>query len=396
MENDIPDNYISASNRRLLTIASLLSILTFAIAGNIVSPSLKTISQNFRVDMAGLGVLFFASSLGYVISVLGGGYLGDYRGRRLVVLLGCFIVALGCAGIGSAPALLVVIIFSFLLGAGGGFIELMVSALISDLYPHRRRAALNFSQVMYGIGAVFAPVTVGSLLDAGVSWRASFFVTAIFALGVALVFRRGIFPPPSEIDKVVPKKIIGIILNEPRLPALALGMFLYVGAEIGQASWVPYYFAHNFGTSATLAGLALSLFWGGVMLGRLLTGKLTERISDLSLLIFTSVLTAFFMLGAMLIPRPGWAAVLFLGLGFFCGPIWPTIVSYAGTIKWHYASTALGIIIASGGVGVMTVPPLMGLIAQHFSLRTSFLLPVSFFSINALLFAWLASKRGKR
>ncbi len=56
--------------------------------------------------------------------------------------------------------------------------------------------------------------------------------------------------------------------------------------------------------------------------------------------------------------------VLFLAAGFAFGPVYPMIMSVAGSLFPHRAAAVAGIVTSAGVVGSITYPPLMGLIAS--------------------------------
>jgi MFS family permease len=66
-----------------------------------------------------------------------------------------------------------VLVSVIVLGLAGGVINGGSNALINDLHPSRRAAALNFLGIFFGIGAMLIPLIIGSFLHQLGSARSS-------------------------------------------------------------------------------------------------------------------------------------------------------------------------------------------------------------------------------
>jgi fucose permease len=117
--------------------------------------------------------------------------------------------------------------------------------------------------------------------------------------------------------------------------------------------------------STALAGAGVSLYWGGLTLGRLASGAVVHRVRPVALL-RASLLLVPALLGLL------WAGlsplsdlVALSALGFVCGPVFPLLI--AGTsarVGEAHAANAVGIQISFASFGWAVLPGAAGVIAQ--------------------------------
>ena len=376
-----------------LTALAFFSILIFAAGVSITPVSLRAIGESCGVEPKLLGSrLFFVEFAGFFAAVLLGGYLADRVGKRPILQVGCLLSCLGFVLMSACPPVGLAVVGIGVAGAGGGIVESLVSALLSDAYPERRQAYLNMSQVFYGIGAVAAPFAAGLAIRRGLGWRFSYVAAAVL-FGVALAwYAVQRVPSAARGPTGNGQHSAGSPLREPLLWAACVGMFLYVGAEQAVACWTPQYFTERWEFPPDRAGLMLSLFWAGMIPSRLLAGVLYRRVRDVNLVIVCLALSAvaqaaLFSTGSSVV-----AACLAPLLGFTFGAVWPTILACTGRWFPRRTGTAFGMVVASGALAIVVVPPLIGLMAHRSSLGPLLTGAALLSAANALLFLGLKRK----
>ena len=129
-------------------------------------------------------------------------------------------------------------------------------------------------------------------------------------------------------------------------------LFLYVGAEFGRGAGVAMYADHQFDAGTFAGGVGTAGYWGALMLGRVVSGRLfaagwaAHRVLVLSIgggLISSACIAAaneVFVLAA--------AAAFATGLCF--GPIWPAAISIVSERSGGGAPAAMVTIGNAGGV----------------------------------------------
>ncbi|HHV61282.1 MAG TPA: MFS transporter [Firmicutes bacterium] len=355
-------------NPRKLTYLSYLAIITMAIASNITPASLVSIDGDLRVGLTRLGTLFLIYFFGFSAVVVFSGIMSDILGRKVLVL-GLAVIACGLLGLGFSPSFSFMLISSLVLGAGCGITEGTVSALVADLNPERKGFFLNLSQVFFGFGALVGPFVAGSLIASRLSWRVMYVATAALALVCFGALARQDFPKAAGSDELITLDKLRKLGSNRLFLKLALGMAFYVGSEMGVASWVPTYMATGLSAGAVLAGSALSLFWGSMIIGRFGAGFVLRYCSEAALVFYCAVAGFALLFLAVVVQSPWLALEAFFLVGLAYSPIWPTILAYAGGKFGAVTGSAFGGIIAAGAVGGMTYPWLIGVLADHIGLR---------------------------
>jgi FHS family L-fucose permease-like MFS transporter len=166
-------------------------------------------------------------------------------------------------------------------------------------------------------------------------------------------------------------------LSHTHLVLGALGIFLYVGAEVSIGSVLINFIAED-----NIAGLReadaahyVSYYWGGAMIGRFIGFALMRYVSPGKMLAFNAicsiilVLTAVFTDGALAM----WAII---AVGLCNSIMFPTIFSMALHNLGKYTGQGSGV-LCMAIVGGALVPVAQGFLADIFSLQLSFLLPAA-------------------
>lgn len=169
-------------------------------------------------------------------------------------------------------------------------------------------------------------------------------------------------PPASGAQTFVAAQL-GAVLGRPVLFLLALFLFLYVACEVGVWNWLAQHLIAQ-GLPEPRALIILSLgFAPGLLVGRVAVSPILINVPATTVLLAARVcmvLTTFFMLRT---DRPAAAGTLVVPRGGFHRPVFPTTLAVAGDLFPRFASTALGLVVAAGWLGLAVSSRLIGAIA---------------------------------
>jgi fucose permease len=160
-------------------------------------------------------------------------------------------------------------------------------------------------------------------------------------------------------------------------PLLLLGMAIagYVAAEIGISNWIVRFLETAPLATATLA---LSLYWAGLTVGRLVSAVIADRFDHRRFTIACVVAMAILIAAAVLVPSLPLSIAAFAAAGVASGPVFPMIIAIGGD-RYPERSAAIGGSLAGMSVVGSTIyPPAMGFMSVTVGL------PVAMFG-NALL-----------
>jgi FHS family glucose/mannose:H+ symporter-like MFS transporter len=148
-------------------------------------------------------------------------------------------------------------------------------------------------------------------------------------------------------------------------------MVLAMGAEAGVAGWLCFYAARELSFSAALAGSAISLFWAGMLVGRLLTSSLSGGVRLVLLIIICPAGACLAWLGVTASGAAAAIMPLLFVAGAFHSGTFPLILAYAKTKYEDVFGSAAGLLIAIGTVGGMLTPYLIGFAGERIGLRAA-------------------------
>ena len=144
----------------------------------------------------------------------------------------------------------------------------------------------------------------------------------------------------------------------------ALGIFMYMGVEIGVPSMLPYRFQllHPEMDSAALAGLAttyLAYYWGGMMVGRFVGAGILTKFEPRKLLTACLCLGALCILLSLLFASSMVGIWCMLAAGLFHSVMWPLIFNLGLQELGPHTKAATGV-INTGVIGAAILMPVMG------------------------------------
>ncbi len=348
----------------------------------------------FHLSATRAGRLFAFYYLPYVVTTFVSGALCDFFGKKPIIVMSQAFLALGFFVVSLAEGFTTIEWGIFLAGIGGGFCEAPLTGLLSQVFPGKEGSALNLSQISFGLGAAVGPYLSGFLLARGVSFRILYFVPGICSL---LLF--GLFLRERELfafgnnERFSGKSLKALSPFAVFLGMSFLAIFLYVGAEIGSSAWMSTYFVRELKQNIALGGAAMGVFWGMMTVGRLIFGILARKASYPLLLRIAVILSFFALLGLNVTRQVPLALLSLLVLGFGFAPIWPLIVAWVAKHINSLQATAIGLTVASGGLGALFFPWFMGIVADAIGLRWVFLVALI---LVAVLFGVTESRLFRR
>jgi len=214
------------------------------------------------------GAFAFTAVIGRPI----GGRLADAYGRRIVVVVGAVLTAVGGALYLLPAGVPGLVLARLVLGIGDGWLFTAGATWSVDLSPEDRRgqAIGLFGLAVWG-GLSAGPVVGEALLSAS-GYHAVFVFAAVMPLLGALVARRVPDPHLSRPD-TGPTRRGPLVPRGVRLPGLALAL-----ANIGYGTMVGFVVLHLHHRGIGHGAAAFTAFATSVVLTRLLAGRLPDRI----------------------------------------------------------------------------------------------------------------------
>jgi fucose permease len=354
------------ANPRAAGVLGCVSFLMIGWAGLLVPSLIRSIEHDFNQTDAGMGTFYFLNAVAYASGSFGGGIVTERIGRRRVLLLAAASMGIGLATIGAVPLWAALLIAAIPAGFGAGAIDGGVNGLILDLFPEARGRALNTLHLFYSIGALSSPLIVGQLVEAGVPWQSLVLGTAAVTVPVGVLFAVVVLPHGrrAAVERVGEPARERVLLSWP-LVALGIAIACYVASEIGVSSWLVRFLD---AAPLALATGALSLFWAGLALGRLVSARFSDRFDHLRLATLSAAVAGAAIIAAVLVPSTGASIALFAVVGFASGPVFPLIIAIGGERHPDRSAAVSGFLTAAAVAGGVVYPPVMGFLSVNVGL----------------------------
>jgi OFA family oxalate/formate antiporter-like MFS transporter len=167
----------------------IASLMCGATAFILINPLLIIIGAQRGIDISVLLIGVMASSLSNALGRLISASVSDLIGRKLTLIILFALSFISCLGLIFAKGYLLVILFSLLAFAYGGFFATF-PALTSGMFGLKYSGS-NYGLVMLGLGfsSIIAMVITGVIQALGLNLDTRFFISVIIAaVGIVLVF----------------------------------------------------------------------------------------------------------------------------------------------------------------------------------------------------------------
>lgn len=390
----------------LLMFIAFFGIFVYGLLAALPGSVLPTLERNqYLPSDSAVGTFLLINAIGAVLAYLVSGPIIDRLGKKFALLFGTLLVIASMGGfaltvtrVQAAAALPLIFACSLALGMGANAIVASGHALVVDVAPASRNAALNLLDICFGLGLAALPLVVQRLQQRGglglVFWALAGISVVLFVM--VLTPR---FPVPVHSGSATIGEATGLFRN-PSFLLLALGLFMYVGAEVSVGKWVVSFMQRDerilasHGIDATrfqelarispeelsrffetdplgyaVAGYALgtlTFFAIALLLGRLVSSLLLGIFRANSFLLITagSVLTTISLIIAFTASTAGIVRLGLIAAGFGMGPIFPTSVGLASVMTPRIAGTAMSLVMGIGFAGLLVIPPAVGYISS--------------------------------
>jgi len=368
---------------------------------DVLIPHLKSIYTLTYMQAMLVQFCFFGA---YFIVSLPAGALIRRLGYQNGAVTGLMIAAAGCALFypASNGGYGMFLFALFVLASGITILQVAANPYVTALGPARTAASrLTLTQAFNSLGTTVAPALGGILILSTVVLSADQLallpaaeqaahkaaeaaavqgpylgLAAALAL-LAVLFAMARLPKIAFDDTTAAVDAKGGAMSYRHLVLGALGIFLYVGAEVSIGSFLINFIGepHIAGLSHADAARYVSMYWGGALVGRFIGFAVMRYVSPGKSLAATAlgsitlVLTATFTEGSLAM----WAIV---AVGLCNSIMFPTIFSMALHGLGKFTGQGSGI-LCMAIVGGAVVPFVQGILADTIGLQISFLVPAA-------------------
>jgi len=259
-------------------------------------------------------------------------------------------------------------------GLGNGLIDVFLNVVAQRVEVRSRRPVLQWMHACYALGGVTGGLVAGVILTAGLDYRVGLAWAAAATIAAGLWNARTASREPTA-DRPESPLSISAFRRAPLLlvPALiVLSAFLVEGS---MDTWSGLYLRGQLSASAMVSAIAFAAFAGAVFLGRLFASRALFGLGYRTTILVAGLGAAAGGLVAATTDSPLVAGLAFLVLGFSISSAAPAAF---GLIEGTGAepTSAIAAVTTVGYSGFIWSPPILGWVAEAFSLRATMLVQV--------------------
>jgi multidrug resistance protein len=365
------------TNAALLLICVATGVIM--LGQGIISPVLPLYADAFGVSAAMVGATISVFGLARLLLNLPAGFLSDRFGRRLLLIGGPAVTAVGSFLSASAGDIWQLLAYRFIAGAGSAMFMTGAMIVVTDIAtPENRGRMLSIYQGSLLLGVSIGPA-VGGLTAELAGLRAPFVLVGALALACAVWAAREMpetnvaaraLRDPSRADDPPPTPTTSVSYRDlflnPGFVLVSLVTFSVFFTRTGSRQTVlALVGSEDLGLSAGAIGgiFAMMAVLNLVVIGP--SGAWADRLGRKRVIVPSALLTAGALALFALAPRLGPFLIASVLLGIGTGMVGPAPAAYAADVIPPAArGVGMGLYRTYGDLGFVVGPPLLGWVAD--------------------------------
>ncbi len=353
---------VASTSRARVAIGALFFVNGFAFATWV--SRIPAVQQSLALSAATLGAALMGLGAGSFVAMPLAGWLIARIGSRRVAS----VTTVACAAALVLPAFawdaMALGVALALFGAAMGAMDIAMNAQGVELEHRAARPIMSTFHALFSLGGMSGAAIGGAIAARGVAIPLHFGAIAGLLAAVALVMLPALLtapaPPPGE-----PASRLHF---SPALVGLSLLAACFFTSEGAMADWTPVYLSSVLGSGPGVAAAGYAVFSAAMTIGRLSGDWLTIRIGRARIVRMGALLAAAGLSAALLVGTVPVALVGFVCVGAGFSVAVPLVFSAAGRLDSRSAGPGLAAVTTAGYLGFLAGPPIIGFIAEAFTL----------------------------
>jgi fucose permease len=362
-----------------LLIIIYLAFISLGLPDSLLGVAWPVMESDLGATLDTAGFLFMTVAGATIISSLVSGKALKRFGTGKVTFVSVLMTAGALLGFHFAPSVVWLVVCAIPLGLGAGAVD---AGLNDYVATHYKAHHMSWLHCFWGVGATLGPIIMAQYISGQNTWRSGYFtISGIqFALVIILFLTLPLWNRVTNTSNIAlkedsddledaafaedskeikPLQVSGV--------KLALASFLfYCGVEATVGLWGSSFLVNVKELPAAQAAQWVSLYYGGITIGRLITGFITFKMSNFHLIRMGQIIA---LVGSALLflPLPTiFSLVGFIMIGLGLAPIFPCMLHETPTrFGKKHSQTIMGYQMAVAYTGSTFIPPLLGFIASR-------------------------------
>ncbi|MEF2969309.1 MFS transporter [Paenibacillus sp. M1] len=363
-----------------------LAFISLGLPDSLLGSAWPVMRSDMGASLGAAGILSMVVAGGTIVSSLVSGSLLRRLGTGKVTLISCFLTAAALLGFSMAHSMIWLVVLAIPLGLGAGAVDAALNHYVAENYKAHH---MNWLHCFWGVGATMGPMIMSYYIADHNSWRSGY--AAVSVIQFILVFillvtlplwkrvaasrelersQSGIQADRTEsVTTSTEGKSKAKLISMNGVKPTLIAFLFYCGVEATVGLWGASYLVGAKHLSAETAAVWVSLYYGGITFGRLITGFITLKVHN-RVLIRWGQLVAIVGGIILLLPLPtSLFSIGFILIGCGLAPIYPGLI-HETPARFGSANSAklIGYQMAVAYTGTTFLPPLFGVIATRMSI----------------------------
>ncbi len=401
----------AAVNTNRLFYGSCFALITTAFSFSLRAGVLPELGEAFDLTAKQLGTINSMWFFGFPIAMIIGGLTYHTIGPKKIMQFAFFAHTLGIVLTIFSGGYIGLIISTLLIGLGNGCTEAACNPMIADSATGKKmNTLLNRFHMWFPGGIVLGSLISYFMTELNMGWQAQIWIILIPTLIYAYIFFGQPFPKPRVNEaKTLKGNLKG--MASPIFIFIAICMTMTAISEFVPTQWVQLVLSK----SGAEPMLILALITGIMAIGRYFGGEFVHKFDQTGVLLISAVLAALgiFLLSTQTGMMIYAAAIIFaLGVCYF----WPNMIGFVAEKIPKSGALGMSVIGAIGMFMTANMQPIFGgwidnarekatslgltgdeleLIAGQETLKTMTIFPIVLIVLFTILFFWMKKRKSE-
>lgn len=375
-----------------IRLSLFLNYFVFAILLNTVGIVIAQVISDYDISRLTAGSLEAYKDLSImIVSFLVASYIPKF-GYKKAMITGLLAVTIASILIAAITGFWVTPVLYAVTGSSFALMKVSVYSTIGLITKNQKdhTSLMNILEGIFMVGSLSGPLFFSLMINFS-HWNHTYWIIAALS-GLALLLMLFTDLDESSVERKAGESNffeMFLLLRHPMIWVFIIAAFLYVMIEQSFGTWLPTFNIEIFGLEKSQAAAFLSIYAGSIAVSRFLAGYLAKHFSWLKIQLVYLV-GAFILTLIVVLKTVSWQpqtaenwyqvtpmAFIFSMIGFFIGPIYPTICSIVlSKLEKVHHSSMTGLIVIFSALGGTSGSMIIGFLSGRLSVHNAFYFPL--------------------
>jgi MFS family permease len=343
---------------------------------------LPRIQDYFSIGNGTLGFVLLSASIGALFAMPFTGWMIIRNGSRKVTIFAAYFYCFMVPFIPLSPSVPALMGLFFIIGLSTGMLDVAMNAQAVMVEQQLKKPIMTSFHALFSVGMMLGALCGSLFSEINTSLFIHFLTITVAGLITVFVARYYlIHDKPLKRDKDTP----AFRLPNAAMVSIGIIAFCCMLGEGAMADWSTNYMETVALAEQAIAPLGLSAFALAMTIGRLVGDSARIKFGDRSLMIGCGLVALVGLTIALTFVHPFVVISGFFIVGIGLSVIVPIAYSIAGATKDLPPGVGLAMVTTVGYAGFLFGPPIIGFLADSFTLRYALMLVGILFAVMSIL-----------